>query len=92
MSDPSQAKTPFAGLGIGRVVHFVIADGPGRGEHRPAFVTRIVDPTKGVVNLNIFRDAVDGAVTMTTPSFVLPKVLYSEDAKEATWHWPERVE
>jgi hypothetical protein len=94
MADPNQPQTakPFAGLGIARVVHFVMADGPGRGKHRPAFITGIIDADKGIVNLQIFRDAEDGAVTMATPSFIVPKVKHSPDGAEATWHWPERVD
>jgi hypothetical protein len=78
----------FAGLAIGRVVHYVFS----QGEHRPAIVTRVVDKKIGLVNLNVLRDYEDITefVGVNSSGYLVANVYPSETAPLRTWHWPER--
>jgi len=73
---------------IGRVVHYVLSDGPHAGEHRPAFIVQIW--SGGYCNLQVF---VDG--TNDYPDYIgsvwATSVEYSAEPKPRTWHWPEFV-
>jgi len=90
---PEGAKPRKAtdGLGIGRVVHYVLK-GQESDEilHRPGMVTMV--GKGGKISLNVFITRADfpknvhpGAVLM------LDNVAYDADCKEGTWHWPESV-
>lgn len=75
---------------IGRVVHYVLPDGPHIGEHRPAFVVKVWSETN--LNLQVFVDGTndypddyDGAVWATSVSFD------PSGEQPRSWHWPERV-
>ena len=88
------------GLTEGRIVHYVLPDGPHAGEHRPAIVVKVWrlnnadgtqrPPDNGYSNLIVFVDGTNdyldysGAVWATS-------VVYSEDPKPRTWHWIERA-
>ena len=80
---------------VGRIVHYVLPEqSPWKGEHRAAIVTRVWQPLShesapGMSNLAVFKgqslDSKDEGA-----SFMVGSVLYSEEAKPGTWHWPER--
>ncbi|MGA9771664.1 MAG: hypothetical protein WBV94_21720 [Blastocatellia bacterium] len=78
------------GLIEGRIVHFVLPDGPRIGEHRPAIITKVWNADPGTVNLQVFMDGLrDNGGTTRWFSSVLPD---EENKREGTWHFPERVE
>jgi len=83
---------------VGRIVHFVLPDGPAKGEHRAAIVTRTVgdkgNPSE-IVNLHVFLDGGDetefpllGHVRRRRHR--RDRVPYSAQPTPNTWHWPER--
>ncbi len=85
------------GIGIGRIVHYVL-DG---GVHRPAIVTEVVGDSgagpEGAkaagdphVNLTVFMDVNDYAAFGTTTIWH-GNVAYDERGNEGTWHWAERL-
>lgn len=73
------------GLGIGRIVHFVMTN----GEHRPATIVRVWDKSTGYVNLQVFTDGENDGEDNT---IWRSSVNYSEDFRVYSWHWPEFVE
>lgn len=83
------------GLSPGRIVHYVLPEGNiGKGEHRPAIVTKVwADPvtTHNVPDLVVFKSAnTDGGVYQAD-TFRAPSVPYDPEGKPGTWHWPERM-
>jgi hypothetical protein len=90
------------GLGIGRIVHYVLPDGSHRGEHRPAIVVRYwgeTDPNDkvGMCNLQVFTDSdKDSTYNDNLPQvmWVTSAHFYSNDGERSaelgTWHWPEK--
>lgn len=68
------------GLQVGRIVHYVSEEG---NPHRAAIVTR-VNYTSSDVDLHVIPPG--------GPTFDRYEVEHSEEARENTWHWPERVE
>lgn len=87
------------GLTEGRIVHFVLPDGPHAGEHRPAIVVRVwrkgdgTPPDNGYSNLLVFLDGSNdaGASGEARPLLWATSIEYSEDPKPRTWHWIERA-
>jgi hypothetical protein len=78
------------GLVPGRIVHYVLPDGPHAGEHRPAIVVRVWSEVG--VNLQVFMDGANDRVS--GPGVVwATSVLYADPAehKPRTWHWIERA-
>jgi hypothetical protein len=75
------------GLGVGRIVHFVMPE----GVVRPAIVIRVWDKNVGDVNLQVFLDG-DNDSAEGAPAGVkwASSRLYSESGEVGTWHWPER--
>ncbi|MCL5292021.1 MAG: hypothetical protein M1548_05765 [Actinobacteria bacterium] len=69
------------GLQIGRIVHYVSEEG---NPHRAAIITRVHDATRGAVDLHIMPPG--------GSAFDHYGIDHSEDPKEGTWHWPERVD
>ncbi len=67
------------GVISGRIVHFV----DGNQEHFPAIVSKVWGGDSGCVNLHVFNGH-SGEVEFKT------SVLFSEEPKLFTWHWPER--
>ena len=51
----------LAGLAVGRTVHYVLPDGPSKGDHRPATIVRIFESMKatGTINLQVFTDGLN---------------------------------
>ena len=79
---------------IGRIVHFVLADGQNSGQHRPAIVLRCWGDTPGAsVNLLVFLDgendgALDGNSVVWVTS-VTPAPAESNTVR--SYHFPEYV-
>lgn len=84
---------PMPGLTEGRIVHYVLPDGPHAGEHRPAIIVKIWDRHRGYANLQVF---IDGGNDIAWPiSEHIPgtqwatSVEFSEEPRPRTWHWIE---
>lgn len=86
---------------IGRIVHYVLAD----GKHRPAFVVAVwpdefpqnaEDPTG--VNLQVFVDGTNDASAGQRPyydeqtrgSMWITSAGFASAPSPGTWHWPEK--
>jgi len=73
---------------IGDIVHYVLSDGPCRGQHRPAFVVQVW--SGGYVNLQVFVDGTNdypdysGSVWATS-------IERSDEYRPRSWHWPEQA-
>lgn len=87
------------GLTEGRIVHFVLADGPHAGEHRPAIVVKVwrkgdgSPPDNGYSNLLVFLDGSNdaGPSGEARPLLWATSIEYSEEPRPRTWHWIERA-
>ncbi len=66
------------GLQIGRMVHYVMAD----GQHRPAIVVQLME--NGVL-LHVFVSPFD----QYKPNEKMA-VQYADPPKNCTWHYPEK--
>lgn len=85
------------GLIEGRIVHYVLPEGPNQGEHRPAVVVRAwgryphASPeASGMVNLQVFFDGTNDGHGLNTQPW-RTSVHYSEEQLPGTWHWIERA-
>ncbi|MGN6563420.1 MAG: hypothetical protein ACTHMU_12245 [Thermomicrobiales bacterium] len=83
------------GLTEGRMVHYVLPDGRGKGEHRPAVVVHVwrqyQEQMPGYSNLLVFTDAEnDGFFTSEAVQW-RTSVHYNAEGKPGTWHWIERA-
>jgi hypothetical protein len=76
----------------GRIVHYVLEDGPSTGDHRPAIVVRIWDSESDCegVNLQVFTDGLNDGALYSSGTAWKTSVPHSEEPKPGTWHWPER--
>jgi hypothetical protein len=78
---------------IGRIVHFVLSEGRGQGEHRPAIIVRVWDQHEhgGVplVNLQVFTDQLNDGIDAGTAWRT--SVPFDAEKGLGSWHWPERV-
>ena len=86
-------------VSVGRIVHYVLKEGPSKGEHRPAIVVRVWDVEAGICQLQVFTDSDAGANynDCLPPMMWETSVAHSEPddlgaTPEDTWHWPEHVE
>lgn len=81
------------GLTEGRIVHFVLPDGPCKGEHRPAIVVKVWDRggNAGTCNLQVFTDFDNDGSAYKGGQHWATSVVYSEEPKERTWHWIEKA-
>lgn len=78
-------KSPFFGLGIGRMVHYVDTF----GVHCAATVVAIINKEAGIVVLAVHLLRGANEVELIYPA----SVEYDSDAsKPRSWHWPEFVE
>lgn len=85
-ADLLREEEKMEGLAIGRIVHYVLDD---QGTVRPAIIVRIWDQETGNCNLQVFTD---GTNDQTGSSLVWrTSILYSEEPKAGTWHWPPKV-
>jgi hypothetical protein len=80
------------GLTEGRIVHYVLPDGPNAGEHRAAMIARIWERSSGYVNLWVFQDGTNDGLGFSAAPTWTTSVPYSEDTHVyRTWHWIERA-
>lgn len=89
------------GLTEGRIVHYVLDEGPYKGQHRPAIVVRVWNQYTGYVNLQVFVDGTNDAPNNQHPSDIdqayyngvmwVTSVCYSATKETRTWHWIERA-
>jgi hypothetical protein len=80
------------GLSVGRVVHYVVAEGEGHvGGHRKADIAGVpageTENETGTATLLVIPYPRDDS--RVDAYFI--DALYSESAEPGTWHWPERV-
>lgn len=77
---------------VGRIVHYVLPEGAGRGHDRPAVIVRVWEehPThRSAVNLMVFTDSMNDGL----PEIYWQTSRYQDDGHEfGTWHEPERYE
>lgn len=73
---------------IGRVVHFVLADGLNPGKHRMAFVADVWD--QECVELQVVTTPNDGE-QYASGLYWASTVHQDEAGAPGTWHWPEFV-
>lgn len=52
----------------GKIIHYVLESGRGKGEHRPAIIVKVWgdDLPKGMVNIQVFTDGKNDDPTTTT--------------------------
>lgn len=85
------------GLTEGRIVHFVLQDGPHAGEHRPAIVVKVwrqgdgTPPANGYSNLVVFIDGTNDNPASAMCFHWATSVEYSAEPKPRTWHWIEKA-
>lgn len=87
------------GLGIGRIVHYVIRDGDlvdnrSTNQHRPAIIVndwRGLDRDDGYSNLVVFVDGQNDQSLDRGDTMWVTSRVYSNDKEPGTWHWPETV-
>jgi len=75
---------------IGRIVHYVLNEGPHKGEHRPAVV--VLPFSETTLNLQVFTDSnPEGKYNDELPPIMwATSILHDEDTKAPhSWHWPE---
>lgn len=75
------------GLTEGRIVHYVLEN----GQHRPAIVVRKWGGDTGCVQLQVFTDQTNDGFKEGENVVWRTSVVYSEEPKPYTWHWPERA-
>lgn len=75
------------GLSEGRIVRYVLPDGPSAGQIRPAIVVRVWDQGNGCANLHVF---LDGSNDEGANAWQTSCVFDPEERKPGTWHWPTR--
>jgi hypothetical protein len=94
------------GLIEGRIVHYVLPDGPTKGEHRPAIVVKVWRGELAVnsetkqeenmkdtaVQLQVFMDGDGRGWNDHAPNIIWrTSVIYSDEKRPGTWHWIEKA-
>lgn len=85
------------GLTEGRIVHFVLPDGPHAGEHRPAIVVKVwrtgdgSPPENGYSNLLVFMDGTNDGPNFAGCLRWETSVTCDPDMDRRTWHWIEKA-
>lgn len=77
------------GLTEGRIVHYVLPDGPHAGEHRPAIVVKVW--SGNYVNLVVFMDGTNDGPEYSGCIRWATSIEHSAEPKPNTWHWIERA-
>ncbi|TQF09081.1 hypothetical protein FJV41_46560 [Myxococcus llanfairpwllgwyngyllgogerychwyrndrobwllllantysiliogogogochensis] len=72
---------------IGRIVHFVIPEGPSRGQARPAIVANVAEGER--VALHVFVDHVVDDILPVVP--FVPSAAPGGPDQPGTWYWPPQV-
>ncbi len=70
---------------VGEIVHFVLPNGPRKGECRPAVLVREQDPENEILVLTIFTDGLSDDPKFSTAP-VRSVVKHGEEAQPGTWH------
>jgi hypothetical protein len=83
MAEQNKQQVPS----IGRVVHFVLPEGPHKGEHRPAIIVRVWSDE--MVNLQVFTDGQNDDADDV--EWVTSAHQDTSGQELRTWHWPEYV-
>lgn len=87
---------------VGRMVHFVLDQGPFRGEHRPAIIVAVFrSGDEYLCNLQVILDCNehgygnDSPATWEPPSqspiYWATSRAHDHGHQYGTWHWPEKV-
>lgn len=86
------AGDPLAALDVGDTVHFVLDEGPRKGQHRGAFVVYVWNRDPGTVNLQVINDSNGPGSNDGRPALEWKtSVLYDPSGtKPNSWHFPER--
>lgn len=85
------------GLTEGRIVHYVLPDGPHAGEHRPAIVVKVwrsndgTPPANGYSNLVVFMDGTNDGAQFGGCLHWATSVEHDADRRMRTWHWIEKA-
>lgn len=89
------------GLIEGRIVHYVLSDGPHAGEHRPAIIVRVWrvrdadgnehPPDNGYSNLVVFMDGSNDGDRFAGCLSWQTSVVFSQEPQPRTWHWIEKA-
>ncbi len=78
---------------VGRIVHYVLDRGRGKGEHRPAIVVNDWAGLHEVIQLQVLTDGTNDGDEFATGIAWRTSVHQDEEKKApGTWHWPEREE
>jgi hypothetical protein len=85
-------ETPPAAPTPGRIVNYVLTDGPSVTKTRPAIVVGTDSKDPLIVTLQVFTDG-DGAPSVgdgLPGVFRQARVPHSAEAKPGTWSWPQK--
>jgi len=87
------------GLTEGRIVHFVLAQGICKGQHRAAVVVGVfrmhdgTPPANGCSNLQVLLDGSNDAGALPTDPRALvaweTSRVYDPTYSPGSWHWPQ---
>lgn len=74
---------------VGQIVHYVLDDGPCRGEHRPAIVVNDWDGKYDRPNLIVFTDGTNDGNAYSTGIYWATSVPYADPSenKQFSWHY-----
>jgi hypothetical protein len=75
------------GLTEGRIVHFILEDGPNKGHARAAMIVKVWDKETGCCNLAVFGDGINDGIQFAGGPIYRGSSLYSETPEHGTWHW-----
>lgn len=80
---------------VGRIVHYVLADGRSKGEVRPAIVVHVwsqpIAIGTGACQLQVFTDGSNDGPQFASGLHWATSVTYDPDGAPGTWHWPPRA-
>jgi hypothetical protein len=80
---------------VGRVVHYVLDEGPYKGEHRPATIVRVWGTDANAsVNLQVLTDSdAEGRYNDCLSPVLWRTTVMRDDSGErpGSFHWPVRV-
>jgi len=81
---------------IGRAVHFVLAQGPSAGQHRPGTIVRVWDEPAhpgSAVQLQVLTDGSNDGDAYKAGVYWATSVTHApaEEHKPGTYHFPEFV-
>src|SRR5438445_12683125 len=93
LENQTPAQLPAQKPSIGRIVHFVLPDGPSKGEHRPAIIVRVWNDTYPGIQLQVFTDGSNDGEAYKSGIYWATSVTYADPSENEprSWHWPEPV-